>query len=462
MDAQQALDRSDSHVPRFLATPGLTMEVVERISSEKNEPGWMLDRRKAAFLAFSQTKIPSWGPDLSKLSLEDIRYFAQPNAKEEVTWDRVPSEIRETFEYLGIPEAERQGLGGVGAQYDSLVVYHRLREDLIAQGVLFENMDTALQKYPDYVKKYFMTRCVPVRDHAFAMLHAAVWSGGTFIYVPPGVRVQVPLSAYFRMNAARGGQFEHTLIIADEGSEIEYIEGCSAPKYDDAALHAGCVEIFVGKGAKVRYASVENWSKNTYNLNTKRAIVEEDGEMIWINGNMGSAVTMLYPMTVLLGDRAKNRYEGFSYAGSHQVQDTGHKVAHVGRDTTSFIHAKSITTGDGVSRYRGLVKINAGADRAKVHVACDSLLFGEMGTSHAVPCIEQSSPSAEVLHEARIGSVDEGLLAYLSARGFSRRDALHAVISGFADPIVAEFPLEYAVEFRKLLMYSLDQTQDVV
>ncbi len=451
MSFQDILDAQTPHLPRYIAPQGLTRELVEGISRSKNEPLWMRDLRLRAFVLFSEAQIPTWGPSLQGLDLEKIRYFVRPEAREEVTWDKVPDEIRDTFEKLGIPEAERAGLGGVGAQYDSEMVYHRLREDLSAQGVIFENMDVAVQKYPDIVRRYFMTRCVPVHDHPFAMLHAAVWSGGTFIYVPEGVRVEIPLSAYFRMNAARGGQFEHTLIIAAAGSEVHYIEGCSAPKYDDAALHAGCVEIYVEAGAKVQYSSIENWSKNTFNLNTKRALVDDDGEIVWLNGNMGSAVTMLYPMSVLRGVRARSRYEGFSFAGPGQEQDTGHKVALVGEHTSAVVYAKSIALSGGVSTYRGLVKVAKAAEHATAHVVCDGLMMDAHSVTRAIPVISCEQGSAQVSHEARVGKVDERALLYLASRGMSADDALHTVVAGFVDPLVKKLPLEYAVELMKLI-----------
>lgn len=451
MSLRQTLDAHTAHTPLYLAPSGLTRALVEEISRVKDEPDWMREKRLRAFLLFQEARVPAWGPSLAGLDLEKIHYFVRPDAQEELTWDKVPAEIRDTFEKLGIPEAERAGLGGVGAQYDSEMVYHRLREDLAAQGVIFENMDVAVQKYPDLVQRYFMTQCVPAHDHPFAMLHAAVWSGGTFIYVPAGVQVEIPLSAYFRMNAARGGQFEHTLIVAEEGSEVHYIEGCSAPRYDSAALHAGCVEIFVGRGAKVQYSSIENWSKNTYNLNTKRALVDDAGEIVWLNGNMGSAVTMLYPMSILRGERAKSRYEGFSFAGPGQVQDTGHKVALVGKETSAVVHAKSIALGGGVSTYRGLVKIAGAAVSSTAHVTCDGLMLDAASQTHAIPVVTSECACAEVMHEARVGRVDDRALVYLAARGMGGDDALHALVSGFVDPLVRQLPLEYAVELMKLV-----------
>ncbi len=448
---QTVLEIPSTHLPKYVAPLGLSQDILEEISRVKNEPQWMKEKRLNAFRLFSQTALPTWGPSLARLDMAKIRFFVRPDAVESKRWEDVPEEIRDTFEKLGIPEAERAALGGVGAQYDSDVVYHRLQDELAERGVIFENMDVALQKYPELVQKYFMTQCVPTHDHPFAMLHAAVWSGGTFIYVPEGVQVDIPLSAYFRMNAAQGGQFEHTLIIAASGSRIRYIEGCSAPKFDDAALHAGCVEIFVEKGAKVEYSSIENWSKNTFNLNTKRALVDEDGEIVWLNGNMGSCTTMLYPMSILRGARAKSTYEGVAFAGPGQEQDTGHKVALVAPDTSAIVRAKGISVGGGISTYRGLVKVTGKADRAKIHVQCDGLMLDGESVSKTIPVLQIENSSVEVAHEARVGRIDERALSYLSSRGVSADAALRMMVTGFVESVTKELPLEYAVEFLKLI-----------
>lgn len=448
---REVLDVQTLHTPKYVAPLGLSREIVEQISLTKGEPEWMRAKRLAAFDLFQKADLPTWGPSLARLDIGKIRFFVQPDAAESKRWEDVPQEIRDTFEKLGIPEAERAALGGVGAQYDSDVVYHKLRDELAHQGVIFENMDEAVRKYPDLVRKYFMTQCVPAHDHPFAMLHAAVWSGGTFIYVPEGVEVDIPLSAYFRMNAAQGGQFEHTLIVAAPGSKIHYIEGCSAPKFDDAALHAGCVEIFVEKGARVQYSSIENWSKNTFNLNTKRALVDAEGEIVWLNGNMGSCTTMLYPMSVLRGARAKSLYQGVAFAGPDQEQDTGHKVALVAPDTSATVLAKSLSVGGGVSTYRGLVKATAGARNAKVHVQCDGLLLDGKSVAKTIPVLHVENPDVEVAHEARVGRIDERALAYLSSRGVDGEQALQMMVTGFVEPMVKELPLEYAVEFLKLI-----------
>jgi Fe-S cluster assembly protein SufB len=385
-----------------------------------------------------------------------MTYFADPNVKETDNWKELPTEITDTFEKLGIPKAERDYLGGVGAQYDSGVVYHRIQEELARQGVIFENMDVALEKYPDLVREHFMTQCVPVTDHKFVMLHGALWSGGTFIYVPKGVKVALPLQAYFRMNRAFSAQFEHTLIIADEGSEVTYIEGCSAPQYAESSLHAGCVEVWVKKDARVKYISVENWSKNTYNLNTKKALVFEDATVEWVNGNMGSRVTMLYPSSILLGRGARSESLGIVLAGDGQVQDTGSKAIHLAPDTVSVIRSKSISKGNGVSNYRGFVRIGKGATNATSTVVCDALLLDDHSVSNTYPTMKQENAESTLVHEARVGAVGEEEIFYLASRGYSESEALRLIVGGFMEPIVKALPLEYAVELNKLIELEME------
>ncbi len=463
MNTEYQIDRSryDTASPdrsRFRATPGLTEEVVRNISAEKNEPDWMLAKRLNALELYHQTPLPTWGPDLSGLDLEDIVYFARPDAEESTSWDDVPAEIRETFDKLGIPEAEKQALGGVGAQYDSDVVYHNLKKEISDKGVIFENMDVAVQKYPELVKKYFMTQCIPINDHKFIMMHAAVWSGGTFIYVPKGVKVELPLQAYFRMNIQSGGQFEHTLIIADEGSELTYIEGCSAPRFDKSALHAGGVEIFVHDNAKVGYISIENWSKNTYNLNTKRALVDRNATIKWLNGNMGSGVTMLYPASILRGQGAHSDSLGIAFASDGQFQDTGSKVIHVAPNTTSTITAKSISQGTGISSYRGLVKILPRAQDSQTNVQCDALLMNDGSRSDTHPYMDIACDTAEVGHEARVGRVGEEEVFYLMSRGMTEEEARRMIVNGFVEPVIKALPLEYAVELNKLIELEISES----
>ncbi|MBR9700706.1 Fe-S cluster assembly protein SufB [Candidatus Woesearchaeota archaeon] len=455
---RERYDHADKHKPAYEAPPGVTEDVVRYISKSKEEPEWMLEKRLKGLKLYQETGFPEWGPDLSNLikDMDKIKFFVQPNAKETTKWEDLPDEIRETYERIGIPEAEKRSLSGVGAQYDSEVVYHNLKKEWEDQGVVFTNMDTAVKKYPDLVKKYFMTSCVPINDHKFVMLHAAVWSGGTFIYIPKNVKVKIPLQAYFRMNVELGGQFEHTLIIADEGSEISYVEGCSAPQYGTSALHAGCVEIHVMKNARVRYSSVENWSKNTYNLNTKRAIVQENGLIEFINGNLGSGVTMLYPCSVLVGRGARSDSLGIAFADKNQNQDTGSKVIHAAPDTSSTITAKSISKDGGISTYRGLVKVMPRAINSKVSVECDALLVGENSTSNTYPTMKVLNNKVDVAHEATVGKIGTEEIFYLMSRGLSEERAKQLIVSGFIEPIVKELPLEYAVELNKLIELEME------
>ncbi len=427
--------------------------LVRHISSTKKEPAWMLELRLKSLDFWRKTPMPAWGPDLSGLDLEGMTYYADPNVKETDDWKELPKEITETFEKLGIPKAERDYLGGVGAQFDSGVVY---QESLAKKGVIFENMDVALQKYPELVREHFMTQCVPITDHKFTMLHGAVWSGGTFIYVPKGVSVELPLQAYFRMNKARSAQFEHTLIIADEGAEITYIEGCSAPQYTGSSLHAGCVELWVKKNARVKYISVENWSKNTYNLNTKKALVYDNATVEWVNGNMGSHTTMLYPSSVLLGRGARSESLGIVMANTGQVQDTGSKATHVAPDTVSVIRSKSVSKGGGVSNYRGLVRIMPGATNARSSVSCDALILDDESVSNTYPSVKNENDSSDVSHEARVGKIGEEEVFYFKSRGYSESEALRLIVGGFMEPIVKALPLEYAVELNKLIELEME------
>lgn len=444
---------------KFRATAGLNEVLVRQISEDKNEPDWMLKKRLLAFKIFNEKLMPTWGPDISELDLEQISYYIRPDAlKNSKSWDEVPSEIRGTYERLGIPEAERKSLAGAGAQYESEVVYHNLKKRWEELGVVFLDMDEAVQKYPDLVQKYFMTNCVPASLHKFAALHGAVWSGGTFIYVPKNVKVDLPLQAYFRMNSPSAGQFEHTLIIADEGSEVHYIEGCSAPLYLQSSLHAGCVEIHVLKNAKVRYSSIENWSKNVYNLNTKRARVYENGIIEWVNGNLGSKTTMLYPCSLLIGDNSRSDYLGIAYAGKGQYQDTGCKVYHFGKNTSSTVVSKGISSCGGVSSYRGLVEIKKGANGAKTSVKCDGLMLDNESKALTFPSMDVRESDVQVSHEAAVGRVGEEQLFYLMSRGLSEDEATKLIVSGFIEPVVKELPLEYAVELNKLIEIEIENS----
>ena len=449
--SRELFDTADEHQSRTVAKPGVHEEIVRFISKTKQEPEWMLAKRLKGLALFEQTALPTWGPDLSQLDLNSIIYFVDPNTSEKDNWEDVPAEIKKTFDRLGIPEAEKKVLAGVGAQYDSSVIYHNIEKSLKAKGVIFENMDVAVQKYPELVQKYFMTSCIPINDHKFIMLHAAVWSGGTFIYVPKGVKVELPLQAYFRMNAQKGGQFEHTLIILDEGAELHYIEGCSSPKYATSSLHAGCVELHVLPGARMRYTSIENWSRNVYNLNTKRALVHKDASVEWINGNMGSCRTMLYPCSVLIGEGAKATSIGIAFAGPGQDQDTGSKVIHAAKNTSSFIQSKSISKGGGISSYRGLVKVTKAAVNSTSSVQCDALLMDADSKSNTYPCMNIDNDKVNIAHEAKVGKIGEEQIFYLMSRGLSEQQAVQLMVAGFIEPVVKALPLEYAVELNKLI-----------
>ena len=449
-------DDADQHQAKFVAPPGINEEVVRLISASKNEPQWMLEKRLKALQLFLQTPLPTWGPDLSKLDLNKITYFVDPNATETNNWDEVPEEIKKTFDRLGIPEAEKKVLGGVGAQYDSNVIYHNIEKSLQEKGVIFENMDVALHKYPELVQKYFMTSCIPINDHKFIMLHAAVWSGGTFIYVPKGVKVDLPLQAYFRMNEKSGGQFEHTLIIVDDGAELHYIEGCSSPKYSSNSLHAGCVELHVLPGAKMTYSSIENWSRNVFNLNTKRAIVHKKAQVRWLNGNLGSQCTMLYPCSVLIGEGAFSESLGIAFANAGQQQDTGSKVIHAAPNTKSIIRSKSISKAGGISTYRGLVRVTENAVNSKSNVQCDALLLDDKSTSKTYPFMKIDNNHVDIGHEATVSKIGDEQLFYLMSRGLTQEQAMKTIVSGFIDPVVRALPLEYAVELNKLIELEIE------
>lgn len=449
-------DDADEHTSRFLAQPGINEEIVRYISKTKNEPEWMLEKRLKGLKLFLETETPTWGPDLSSLNFENIIYFADPNTTATKMWEDVPPEIRKTFDRLGIPEAEKNALAGVGAQFDSSIVYHNIQKSLEEKGVIFENMDLAVHKYPDLVQKYFMTSCIPIHDHKFIMLHAAVWSGGTFIYVPKNVKVDLPLQAYFRMNAQKGGQFEHTLIIVDEGAELHYIEGCSSPSYSENSLHAGCVELHVMKNARMRYSSIENWSKNVFNLNTKRAMVHEHALIEWINGNCGSQRTMLYPCSVLIGEGARSESLGIAFAGPGQDQDTGAKAIHVAPNTSSIIKAKSISKGGGISTYRGLVHVTENAKNTKSTVKCDALIIDDESISKTYPFMKINNNESEVSHEATVGKIGEEEIFYLMSRGLDEEQAMQMIVNGFIEPIVKALPLEYAVELNKLIELEME------
>lgn len=439
------------------AKKGLSEALIRYISRDKKEPKWMLEHRLKSLEQFFKMPLPNFGPDLKELNFEEIIYYAKPGKiKSTHSWDQVPDDIKRTFERLGIPQAERKYLAGAGAQYESQNVYHRLKEKYGKLGVIFEDMDEALRRYPELVKKYFM-KCVTMRDHKFAALHGAVWSGGTFIYIPAGIIVDQPLQAYFRMNAKSMGQFEHTLIILEESIQASYIEGCSGPKYDSPSLHAGMVEIFVGPSARMRYSSVENWSKNTFNLNTKRAIVEENGIMEWVSGNMGSRRTMLYPCSILRGAGARADHLGMAFANGDQIQDTGAKVIHAAKNTSSKIVMKSLSKNGGKSVFRGDVKILIGAKGSRAHLKCDSLLLDSKSKADTIPALKIDENDVSAGHEATTGKISDEQMFYCESRGISQEEATGMIVNGFIEPIVKELPLEYAVEMNRLIKLEMEE-----
>lgn len=439
----------------FRAEKGLSESIVKEISRQKKEPEWMWEFRRRAFEVFNRKKMPAWGADLSGVDFDDIYYYLKPTEGVKRRWEDVPKEIRETYERIGIPRAEQELLAGVSAQYESEVIYGSLLQSLRSQGVVFLSMDEALKSHPDLVKQYFGT-LVPPTDNKFAALNSAVWSGGSFVYVPKDVKVELPLQAYFRINAPNMGQFERTLIIADEGSDVHYTEGCTAPLYSGASLHAAVVEIFVKKSARVRYSTVQNWSKNVYNLVTKRARVEEDGSMSWVDGNLGSKVTMKYPSCVLAGRRAKGEVLSLNFAGKGQVLDTGGKMIHLAPNTSGAITSKSLSKDSGHSAYRGLIQIQKGAGGAKSKVRCDSLILDEESRADTFPHIKIAENDVEATHEATTGKLNEDQLFYLQSRGLDRAAAEALLIHGFVDPVVKELPMEYAVELNRLLELEME------
>ena len=434
---------------------GLTEDIVLEISEKKNDPEWMRDFRLKSLEIYNKSEMPNWGPDISGLNVDNIVTYVKPNTEMSQSWEEVPEDIKNTFEKLGIPEAERKSLAGVGAQYDSELVYHNLQEEVARQGVIYTDIESALHgPYGKTIEEHFM-KLVPPTDHKFAALHGAVWSGGSFVYVPKGVNVEIPLQSYFRLNAKGAGQFEHTLIIVDEGAQLHFIEGCSAPKYNVANLHAGCVELFVGKNAKLRYSTIENWSKNMYNLNTKRAKVEENGIMEWVSGSFGSHVSYLYPMTILKGDNARSQFTGVTFAGKGQNLDTGVKMVHIGKDTSSYINTRSISKGGGISTYRSAVVIQNQAKNAKSAVSCQSLMLDDESRSDTLPAIDVRTNKADVGHEAKIGRISDDDVFYLMSRGISEEEAKSLIVSGFADSVSKELPLEYAVEMNNLIRLEM-------
>ena len=438
---------------------GLTADIVKKLSKEKVDPEWMLEFRLKSLEIYNQLRVPEWGPSIDGLNIENIATYVRPNVKMQGDWDSVPQDIKDTFEKLGIPEAERKSLAGVGAQFDSELVYHNVRDEVAKQGVVYSDFESALKsdEWGGMIKEHFMT-LVPPKDHKFAALHGAVWSGGSFVYVPKGVHLSFPLQSYFRLNAKGAGQFEHTLIIVDEGADLHFIEGCSAPKYNVANLHAGCVELFIAKNARLRYSTIENWSKNMYNLNTKRARVEENGVIEWISGSFGSHVSYLYPESDLVGRGARAEFTGITFAGSGQSLDTGAKMVHLAPDTTSLITTKSVSKGGGEGYFRSAIYIAKEAERSKTSVSCASLMLDSESRSDTIPAMEILNDNVDVGHEAKIGRISSDAIFYLMSRGISEDEARSMIVSGFANPVSKELPLEYAVEMNNLIRLEMKGT----
>lgn len=448
-------DIKDDEKDAYKVNEGLTSDIVQKISEEKHDPQWMQLFRLQALQIYNEMQVPDWGPSIAGLDMEHIVTYVRPNTKMSAKWSEVPKDIKDTFERLGIPQAERKSLAGVGAQYDSELVYHNVRSEVAELGVVYTDMESALKgPYADMVRKHFMKLVTP-HDHKFAALHGAVWSGGSFVYVPPGVSVEIPLQSYFRLNAPGAGQFEHTLIIVDEGAYLHFIEGCSAPKYNIANLHAGCVELFVGKNAKLRYSTIENWSKNMYNLNTKRALVEEGGTIEWVSGSFGSHVSYLYPMSILKGRGARMEFTGITFAGKGQNLDTGAKVVHSAPETTSYMNTRSISKDGGISTFRSSVVVNKEAENSKSSVSCQSLMLDDISRSDTIPAMDIRTKNADIGHEAKIGRISDEAVFYLMSRGISEEDARAMIVSGFADDVSKELPLEYAVEMNNLIRLEM-------
>lgn len=440
---------------KYKSSHGLSEEVILEISKEKNEPQWMTDFRLKSLAIYNKMPLPSWGADLTDLDMDNIVAYIRPNTEMKHSWDDVPDDIKDTFERLGLPQAERESLAGVGAQYDSEVVYHNIRQELVDQGIVYMDIETALVEYEDILKEYFM-KLVPPSDHKFAALHGAVWSGGSFVYVPEGVDVDIPLQSYFRLNAPGAGQFEHTLIIVEKGAKLHFIEGCSAPQYKVNNLHAGCVELFVKEGATLRYSTIENWSRNMYNLNTKRALVEKNGTIEWVSGSFGSKVSMLYPMSILSGENARSEFTGITFASKGQYLDTGTKVIHAAPNTTSTVNSKSISKNGGYAFYRGLLKATENAHGSKSTVSCESLMMDNDSVSDTLPIIELNTDDIDIGHEAKIGRISDEAIFYLMSRGIDEEEAKAMIVRGFVEPITKELPLEYAVELNNLINIELE------
>lgn len=455
MDKAYPLGHSDIVEYSFTADKGLTEELVRKISKMKDEPDWMLEIRLKALKKYWEMKMPAWGGDLSPIDFEDIRYYVRPKTQDAKTWDEVPEAIKNTFEKIGVPEAEREMLAGVKSQYDSEVIYGSLKKALSEKGVIFLSMDEGLKQCPEIVKEHF-GKVIPMGDNKLAALNTAVWSGGSFVYVPENVDVGLPLQAYFRINTENAGQFERTLIIAEEGSKMHYIEGCSAPSFSSASLHAAVVEIYVKKSAKVQYSTVQNWYKNVYNLVTKRARVEENAEMRWVDGNLGSKLTMKYPSCILVGRKAHGEVLSIAWAGEGQHQDTGAKMIHLAPETTSQIISKSISKGGGRATYRGMVHMAPGAWGSRSKVVCDALILDDKSRSDTYPVNKIQENDVVLEHEATVSRVSEEQLLYLASRGINQEEASTMIVNGFMEPVVKEIPMEYAVEMNRLVELEME------
>ncbi len=455
-DYEQKYGFHDPESYVFKSKRGLSAEVVEEISAHKNEPEWMRKFRLRSLEFFQSRPMPDWGGNLAEIDFDNIFYYLKPTEKQATSWEDLPPDIKNTWDRLGIPEAERKFLAGVGAQYESEVVYHKLHEELEKQGVLFLDMDSGLREHEDLVKQYFGT-IIPQNDNKFAALNSAVWSGGSFIYVPPGVKIEMPLQAYFRINAENMGQFERTLIIVDEGAYVHYVEGCTAPIYTSDSLHSAVVEIIVKKGARCRYTTIQNWSNNVYNLVTKRAVAYEDATMEWVDGNLGSKLTMKYPAIWLMGERAHGEVLSIAFAGAGQHQDAGGKAVHVAPNTSSVITSKSISKNGGRAGYRGLLEVAKGATGSKSKVVCDALILDEQSRSDTYPYIRvDENENVYTEHEATVSKIGEEQLFYLMSRGLSNAEASAMIVSGFVEPITKELPLEYAVELNRLIQLQME------
>lgn len=453
---RSAYDIANPDDASFRVQKGLTSEIVEEISAGKNEPEWMLALRLASLKTYESLAMPSWGPSLHELDMEQVVTYVRPNTggmKER--WSDLPDEIKFTFDRLGLPEAEKTSLSGVGAQYDSEVVYHNVKEEMRQQGVVYTDMDTAVREYGDLVRAHFM-KLLPASAHKFMALHGAVWSGGSFVYVPEGVEVSMPLQSYFRLNAPGAGQFEHTLIIVEKGAKLHFIEGCSAPKYNVLNLHAGGVELYVREGATLRYSTIENWSRNMLNLNSKRALVDQNGAIEWVSGTFGSHITMLYPTSILRGEGARSEYIGVSFAGAGQNLDTGTKVIHAAPNTSSTVMSKSISKNGGIATYRSSISVLPEAEGTKSSVTCESLMLDSESRSDTVPAMDIRNDKADIGHEAKIGRISEDTVFYLMTRGIGEAEAKALIVRGFVEPITKELPLEYAVEMNRLVALEFE------